>query len=846
MNVLGTIRLLLGAGLLLISQMAVAQTDGTQPDGVSLDNLRTSLDIIEQGLEREPLNNDEIARMRKQIELAADNAMRIRATAARKAREQTRLLDALGSPPAEGEPPEPQPIADERERLESSIAEHRGRVKSANVVLARAEVLRERLIRQEFGVLADILGQRTASPLNVDLLGRAMSEVGPHVGYFRERLAEWWATVEFNRKRFDTLTWWLVMLVVVVSVVVPGRNKVLRRYGPDHRDESPSFPRRFRVMLAVGLGNVVLPVVSIVGLYVVFLKSAVPTPEVHHMAWILTFTLCQYFLITGLSAAAISPRYPSWRISHFTNDSAVSLYRGIRLFASLVVVLNLAWIPLSGPQGTRPLVNVLVMDVAQGALLTVFGACAVLIVAGSMLNILRRSAWVFVHIDEEDRRTTSEPGRLVSGLFMVAKLGLLLGIVAALTGYVNLGVFLSQRIVWSLLLVAFAFLLRAFIDGLCSQAAGEESEISPLLSDTLGYNRSSAARLMFWVMLAVDIVLSVSVIVSLMLIWGVHATDILNVAGKLVYGISIGDYTLSLIDIGMALGLFVVLFIGVRLFQGFLSNRVLAQTVPDVGVRDALTTGVGYIGVIIAAVIAISSLGLELSQLAIILGALSVGIGFGLQHVVNNFVSGLILLMHRPIKAGDWIVVGQYEGYVKKVNVVATEIQTFDNAELIVPNSQLVSSEVLNWTHKSTVARVVVSVTVPYGSEPRRVHDILLDCAQRTEDILHTPAPTVVLRHFGDNGLVYELRFFIRQADYMLLIASELRFAILEAFKKAGLNIPYPQRDIHVKSPDRAGGNEPGLAPTPDSPTPHSRGEGTSARELPEHDADAPKDGEVD
>lgn len=840
MNVLGIIRLLLGAGLLLAAVLAAAQTEVTRPNGVSLDSLQTSLDIIEQGLEREPLNNEEIARIREQVEFVAGSAVRIRATAERKVREQTRLLDALGSAPAEGEPPETQRVEEKRESLQALISEHRGRAKSANVLLARADALRERLVREEFSVLADILRQRTASPLTLGLLSRAASEVGPHAAYFGERLTEWWTTLDFNRKRFDTLTWWLVMLIVVVSVVVPVRNWVLRRYGPDHRDESPSFPRRFRVMLAVGLGNVVLPVVSIVGLYVVFLKSAAPSPDVYQMVWILTFTLCQYFLIIGLSAAALSPKFPNWRISRFTNASAVSLYRGIRLFASLVVVLNLAWIPLAGPQGTRPLVNVLVMDVAQGPLLTVFGALAVLIVAGSMLNILRRSNWIFVHVDEEDQSTTSEPSKLVRGLFMVANLGLVVSIVAALIGYVNLGVFLSQRIVWSLLLVSFAYLLRAFIDGLCGQLAGEDSEISPLLSNTLAYTRSGAARLMFWVMLAVDVVVSVSVIVLLMLIWGVHATDILNVAAKLFYGISIGDYTLSLIDIGVALGLFVLLFIGIRLFQGFLSNRVLAETIPDVGVRDALTTGIGYAGVIVAAIIAISSLGLELSQLAIILGALSVGIGFGLQNVVNNFVSGLILLLQRPIKAGDWIVVGQHEGYVKKINVVATEIQTFDNAELIVPNSQLVSSEVVNWTHKSTVARVVISVGVSYDSEPRRVHDVLLACAENADDVMNTPAPTVVLREFGDSSLVFELRLFIRQADYMLLIGSELRHAITDAFHKEGIVIPYPQRDIHIKSPDQAGGE-------PDTPTaPASRGDATASRELENNDREVPVDGEAD
>jgi len=843
-NLLRIIRPLVWASLLLGCQWALAQQDPAPPSGaVTIENLQTSLDFIEQGLQRQPLGNGEISRLREQVEFVAENAVRIRATALRKVKEEARLLDALGASPGEGEAREPPVIEEERQRLQSSISEHRGRVKSANVVLARVDALRERLVREEFNALANVLTQRTESPLSPSLVLVSIAQVGPHLAHFRDRISQWWTAVDFTRKRLDILVWWLASLVLVVAVLLPSRNWVLRHYGPDHRDESPSFTRRFRVMLAVGLSNVVLPVVSIAGLYVVFTKSAAPTPDLHHMAWILAVTLCQYFLITGLSAAAISPRYPNWRISHFTDAAAVSLFRAIQLFAVLVAILNLAWVPLSGPQvSERPPLNVLlVMDVAQGPLLTLFGATAVLVVAGTVLNILRSANWHFVYLNEDNECLTSSPGKRVRALFTLVKAGLVLGIGAALAGYVNLGVFLAQRIVWSLLLIAFTYLLRAFVAGLCSRAAGDDSVISPLLNEKLGYSKGGVERLMFWVMLAVDVFLTVAAIVFLLLIWGVQGSDIMNVAGRLFHGISIGDYTLSLLDLGVALGIFVLLFIGVRLFQGFLSNRILAQTVPDVGVRDALTTGVGYTGVIIAAIVAISSLGLELSQLAIILGALSVGIGFGLQHVVNNFVSGLILLMHRPIKAGDWIVVGQHQGYVKKINVVATEIQTFDNAEVIVPNSQLVSSEVLNWTHKSTVARVVIAVSVSYDCDPRRVEEILLACAAASGDVLRTPAATVVFSDFGDSGLVFELRVFIRQADYMLVIASDLRYAISDAFREAGISIPYPQRDIHIRSAD----TKPGAVAAGEADGAQSRSPG-AARGFTESHKDEPGVGEAE
>lgn len=815
MRLFPVIRSILLAVLFTICHGAAAQSgpSHTAPDLIG--NLQASLHIVESSLERRNLSREEINSVRRQVEFVADAALRVRSEAMRKAEEQTRLLHALGPKPGESEPPEAPRVAAERKRLEDSVSQYQGRIKASNVLLARVDALRARLSREEFGVLARVLTQRTETPLSPGVVANALSAVPGRFGEFTDTVDAWWESVEFNRKRFGTLMWWLVLLVFGLAVVLPTRNWVLRRYGPDHRDETPSFTRRFRVMLAVGLGNVVLPVATILGLYVVFLKSAGPTPDIQHMIAVLVAAGCQYFLVTGLAAAAMSPEYPNWRISHFTSESAVSLYRGIRLFASAIIVLTVIRVTITGPYGPRQFAEVLDVSVPQGPLQTLFGAVVVLTVALTMLYILRRNNWWFTFTDNEGETRTRPAGRAARVFFSVAKLGLMLSIAAALIGYVTLGIFLTQRIVWSLLLVAFAYLLRAFIAATCSQAAGAEPETGSLLRDTLGYSKSGAARLMFWVMLVVDIVLSLAVIAVLLLIWGVQRSDIQSTANKIFYGFTIGNYSLSLLDVIVALGVFLVLFFAVRLFQNFLSKRVLAQTVPDVGVRDALTTGVGYAGIIIAAFIAISSLGLQLSQLAIIFGALSVGIGFGLQHVVNNFVSGLILLMQRPIKAGDWIVVGQHQGYVKKVNVVATEIQTFDNADVIVPNSQLVTSDVMNWTHKSTVARVIISVGVSYGSDPKQVREILLQCANRRDEILRTPAPTVVFRDFGDSALIFELRFFIRQADYMLVTASDLRFDIWDALREAAIEIPFPQRDIHIRDqvpPTDAPAERPGKA----------------------------------
>jgi small-conductance mechanosensitive channel len=180
-----------------------------------------------------------------------------------------------------------------------------------------------------------------------------------------------------------------------------------------------------------------------------------------------------------------------------------------------------------------------------------------------------------------------------------------------------------------------------------------------------------------------------------------------------------------------------------------------------------------------------------------------VGIGFGLQNVVNNFVSGLILLFERPIKTGDWVVVGETEGFVKRIRIRSTQIQTFDRADVIVPNSDLISHQVTNWMLYDPLGRIKVRVGVAYGSDTEKVRDILLEVASGHDMVIKdgsAPEPQVLFRGFGDSSLDFELRCHIDHIDYRLLVISDLNFAIDKAFREHGIEIPFPQRDIHVQT----------------------------------------------
>ena len=222
-------------------------------------------------------------------------------------------------------------------------------------------------------------------------------------------------------------------------------------------------------------------------------------------------------------------------------------------------------------------------------------------------------------------------------------------------------------------------------------------------------------------------------------------------------GFSIGTFRFSPLGILTGILVFGIGYFLTRWFQGWLDGSVMARGRVDTGVRNSIRTVVGYAGLALAGLIAISSAGIDLSSFALVAGGLSLGIGFGLQNVVSNFVSGLILLAERPFKAGDWIVAGDVSGTVKKISVRATEIETFQRQSVILPNSQLINSAVGNWTHRNKLGRVDIKVGVAYGTDVKRAHAVLLDIAKSHPLVLKNPEPFVLFANFGPAALEFEI-----------------------------------------------------------------------------------------
>src|SRR6185312_12494288 len=234
-------------------------------------------------------------------------------------------------------------------------------------------------------------------------------------------------------------------------------------------------------------------------------------------------------------------------------------------------------------------------------------------------------------------------------------------------------------------------------------------------------------------------------------------SDLFEAIKNVTLGIRIGDFTISFGAVFGAILLFLIVVGLTRLVQRWLEKEVMPHTAFEPSLQLSIVTILGYVGFIVALVGALGEIGIDPQKIALVAGALSVGIGFGLQSIVSNFVSGLILLAERPIRVGDQIVVKGDEGFVRRISVRATEIETFDKASVIVPNSELITGVVKNWTHANTLGRVNIKVAVSYASDPDKVMEILRTCVTDHPNVLKQPEPAIQLSEFGATAMMFDI-----------------------------------------------------------------------------------------
>jgi potassium efflux system protein len=684
-------------------------------------------------------------------------------------------LEQLGPAPVDGKS-EPDIVAAERQDLTSAKAE-------INAVLGLAESLSIRVngLIEKIGVMRSELFRNVLTKrysLTDAFDDQLLDDVRKEYSSFYRSVSSWLKFV-LQYKFESVLAAAFFALVAAAILLVGGRRVFGRVFDPDPAEEAPTYLSRLSVafwstlMPSLALGVFLLATLFLFNYFNV-LRGDIGV-YLSSLAAVIGIVFC----VNRLANAALAPALPNWRLLAIGSGTA-------RLLVALVTAMAVV-------TGFNYFLAVVTDTMDSPLSLTIarsFVASAVVGVLLILIGLLR------------ERDSGWRPWRAWLGYAAIGLGGFILA--TALFGYIGLATFISTQVV-----VTGALLVTAYIGFLTSRAIGQEggfaeTSIGRWLAKKSGTEATTLDQMGLVVSLAINLMILLIFLPLVLLMWGFQPGDIEAWAYGLGAGFSIGSFRFSPTGILTGMVVFAIGYFVTRWFQGWLDGVVMARGRLDTGVRNSIRTVVGYAGLALTALIAISSAGIDLSSFALVAGGLSLGIGFGLQNVVSNFVSGLILLAERPFKAGDWIVAGNVSGTVKKISVRATEIETFQRQSVILPNSELINSAVGNWTHRNKLGRIEIPVGVAYGSDARKVHAMLLELARDHPLVLKNPEPFVLFTAFGASSLDFEIRVFLADVTNSVIVQNDLRFAIVEKFEAEGIEIPFPQSVISVKSDKQA------------------------------------------
>jgi len=339
---------------------------------------------------------------------------------------------------------------------------------------------------------------------------------------------------------------------------------------------------------------------------------------------------------------------------------------------------------------------------------------------------------------------------------------------------------------------ASTYLLMQLGDDLCDALLSSKGGFGARIHGTLGLEARLLDQAAVLVSGVLRLVLFFYMVVALMAPLGTDPDELFGRGSSVDHSLRIGDITLAPQALLTALAVACAGFLAIRLLKHWLSERFFPHTTLEPGMRTSIVTLLGYAGAVVVVAVALAGLGISVERIAWVASALTVGIGFGLQAIVQNFISGLILLAERPVKVGDWVVLGDTEGDVRRVNVRATEIQQSDRSTVIVPNSEFITKTVRNVTLDSAQGRVLLRLPAPLDTDARRMRALILQAFEAQEAMLDDPAPSVTLEGIQGGTLTFLAIGYVSSPRQVSGVRSDVLFSILDALREAGLTLSPP------------------------------------------------------
>ncbi|HEX4742850.1 MAG TPA: DUF3772 domain-containing protein [Caulobacteraceae bacterium] len=654
--------------------------------------------------------------------------------------------------------------------------------------ILQADQREAKLLTVEGQQIADVLTERLRENFQERLTSQSRSVVDPSlwrnlaisapgdVSRLAEFVSDEAAAVADGIKSPRNLVIWLVGAVIAVGLLVPAR-LVLIALGVRRAHRSASRSRLARSLLALWrvLVGVITALLAIMVIRATLLETDALTEAADTALALFRRAAVFGLFIEGLGRSLISVRRSEWRLAPLPDKLAHRLAAFPALIgftaglATFVAGFNADLDSSQSAQVVSGYVAVILEIAAVGGALVALGRARVQRVAAGEIPAGAHAPWVVA--------------ALAGWLSVVVSLG------AVLLGYLAFAEFLMRETIWIAAILGLLFLLLRIADDLTPALIASSTPFGGMLASGLGLSSGAVDQIAVLASGVARVLLILFGWMAVIAPFGASAGDIFGRVTSTSFVFKLGKVEVSPGAVLGAIALFLIGLAATRAVRGWLEARYLPKTQLDVGVRTSLSAGVTYLGGFIAILVAFAYLGLSVSQIALFASALSVGIGFGLQSIIGNFVSGLILLAERPVRVGDWIAIGDLEGDVQKISIRATEIEMTDRSRLIVPNTDLVSKTVRNVTHSGALGRVRLVLRVVDSADPAQVRDLIVNRLKEQEGVLDDPLPAAYITDVRDGYIEFTAFAYMATPRTVFGAKSDVLFKLVPDLRAAGISL---------------------------------------------------------
>jgi potassium efflux system protein len=736
-----------------------------------LENIKSSVDAKKQDTPLSDMRNSALAIQQKAEQLAT--ALSPQATSL-----QTRL-DVLGPAPVKGAPPESTEIGAQRRQLAKAKSELDGQIKQANSLGTEATQLAAHVSQLRRDQFQASLASRTATPFSRAFWAdpaRAFPDDLAREKRLNSAVADALSTAWQPPNRTPLI----LCLIVALLLLTVGRWMIERGMVQVTTNRMPAGHLR-RSALAV---TIALAYTLTVGLAAHFVYLALNWNNIlsddldelfQKLARLTTFAA----FMTGLGRAMLSNKRPSWRLPALSDDAAQRLRMfpwvlgGAAFLLGLTENINSAiGISLSASVATRGFISVLIAVLVADALMRLGKSRRAMLAAGEEPG--QRPVWV---------------GLVVAAAFVSVGVTLL----GVASGYIAFAFFIAKQMLWVGVILTALFLMMHLVDDIFDTVFAPKGRTGKRMQNSFGLPASALEQVGTVLSGLTRAILLIIAIAFVLAPFGAGPEELAGRIGTLLSGGSLGSLKIVPSHILGALMVSVIGLVVLRVIKRWLSDELLPKTSFDLGMQNSVMTLLGYVGGIIVFVLALVELNVNLTSITWMASALSVGIGFGLQAIVQNFISGLILLAERPVKVGDWVSIGGVEGDIRRINVRATEIQMGDRSTMIVPNSQFITQNVRNVTLANAQGRVHITLPMPLDTDASKARDIILEVLNAHSSTLAMPAPVVRLDNLDAGTMTFDCTAYVNSPRDVSAVKSDLLFETLERLRDAKLPMTSPQ-----------------------------------------------------